>query len=131
MKYSQPLLLAIGPAKPSDSIQRCDAKHPCTRCTRAKGITECVYDYERLLQPVDVYPLNSTSGHLSGQQLRSADLVELPVVLSMHPPSDDAMSNPNPSTSDAMQVVMNEPRSQIQIPDIVATDLDMRSYVFE
>ena len=80
---------------------------------------------------MDVYPLNSTSGHLSGQQLRSADLVELPVVLSMHPPSDDTMSNPNPSTSDAMQVVMNEPRSQIQIPDIVATDLDMRSYVFE
>jgi len=43
--------------------QRCDAKRPCTTCTRAERASQCIYENERRPYPAGVRLLYSTGDH--------------------------------------------------------------------
>jgi hypothetical protein len=102
-------------------MQKCDAERPCTSCIGAKTVTECVYDNERRPQPAGIYPSRRANSHLSGQQPRGPDPVEIPTAILYYSPGDGAFADVPPpanldrapsTSSDATWVVANKPAAQ-------------------
>lgn len=71
-----------------------------------ESVSERVYDGENDSQSGSIYPSRSTDGHLSGQHPGDADPVEVPRVISTHPPAKLKLMLPTP---DVMQVVTYKP----------------------
>ena len=90
---------------PSNPVQKCDAKRPCTTCIKARGVSECVYDNEKHPQLAGVYPVHRTDGRPSGQDPGGAHPIDIPAVTSTHPP---AKQNPTPSNSSTVGAVTRE-----------------------
>jgi len=87
-------------------VQKCDARRPCTRCTLANTVSECIYGDENEPQLEDFPPSPCTDGPLSVQHCAGADAIEIPATISTYPP---AQLGQTPSTSDTTRVVANEP----------------------
>jgi len=89
----------IGSAQLLNLAQKCDAKRPCTTCLKAKGVSECIYDSEKLPELAGVYPVHRADGKPSGQDSGTYP-AETPAV---------TLHNPIPSTSDTTGAVTCEP----------------------
>jgi hypothetical protein len=153
------LLWVIGQAQPSNLVQKCDAKDPCTTCILAKSASECVYNAEKctqsvvdgvfagVLPPAKLKLINSTSDptllvtdELSALQVFKVDRV---------PQGHLYEPRISPGTNLHLSVISSflpptispEPwvplsfqggeKLQVQISDTAASDLDMGSCVFE
>ena len=114
-------------AYPSNPAQKCDAKRPCTTCTAAEDVSECVYDSEMRPESAGVYPVHRADCHSLGQHSGSALPAETPAVPSTRPP---AKQNPTPSTSDATRTMTHRPSTvqtleanQDQFPHVRSSEL--------
>ncbi|KAF9643913.1 hypothetical protein BDM02DRAFT_3132089 [Thelephora ganbajun] len=89
---------------------------------------ECVYDDERRSHPKGVYSLYNAEGHLAGQQFRGEDPVE---TFTDANPSISIFSSFLPPTIPLEPWIplsfLGEDKLQVQMSDVDATDLDMRS----
>jgi hypothetical protein len=101
-------------------MQKCDAGRPCSKCIKAKSVSECVYDDEKHLQQTSMCSSRRADDRLS-RQPTGPDLVEAPIATPSHSPSDGAPTDAPPParlnlipsiSSDASRVVTNEPAIQ-------------------
>jgi len=95
----------IGSTQPLNLTQKCDAKRPCTTCLKARGVSECIYDSEKLPQSAGVYPVRRTGGHSSGQDNGDGSPVDITTLTPPHPP---AKRSPTASNSDTAEAVTHE-----------------------
>ena len=94
-------VLPYQPTQLSDLLQKCDAKCPCTGCTRAGSTSECVYD-NRISRP-----------HRTTGPQRAANSVQPSASTFTNSPTDgtfDDVLSPDlpPPTSDATPVATYE-----------------------
>jgi len=86
-------------------VQKCDAKRPCTTCTRADSTSKCIYNDEDT-ELEGTVPLFGTNNSITlGQRTESVDPVEVPTTTSTYPL---APLDPTPST-DTTRVVTDGP----------------------
>ncbi|KAF9643480.1 hypothetical protein BDM02DRAFT_3191569 [Thelephora ganbajun] len=136
--------------------KKCDAKRPCTACTLTGSASECAYDDQRRPYSTGIYSLYNAKRHLSGRQLTGADhvtdepsaLQQVPhgrpsglVVVRRNSFEQRISIDTNPSISILSSFFLptippepwiplsflGEDKLQVQVSDVDATDLDMRS----
>ena len=95
---------SIGSTQPSNPVQKCDAKRPCTTCIGAGSASGCIYDNETRPEPREIYPSSSTAGHLSGVVPVEA-LVTVADLLADLPPSTSGATRILTCESPALQVL--------------------------
>ena len=96
MGYLASHFLVIGSAQPSDHVQKCDARRPCTTCIRAKCASECVYD-EKDPQSAGTYHLHNLDGRLSWKCIGDTDPAAAPKEISAAPRTLKAEKSSRPS----------------------------------
>ena len=88
----------------SNLTQRCDAKRPCTTCTMAKNVSECIYDDKKWPQSAGVYPSDCTDDQRSGQDSGGAGPDVNPTSTPIRSPSESNLS----PTSDVAHAAIHE-----------------------